>query len=85
MDATVAEVMLLRYGKFEGRRRVAKGAARSGLFAFAVAENRRRPSVYRHAARLAIGHLECNLRPPSDILNWHVAAIINPLQVTRLD
>jgi hypothetical protein len=83
-DATVAEVMLLRHGKFEGRRRAANKTARSGLIAFMDAETRCRPGTYGPARRLAIDHDGCNFNPFSDILDWHVAAIINPLQVTRL-
>ena len=60
-------------------------AARPGLAVFRAREKRCACTSYgRHSgARRASAVSNC--RRPAHILDWHVAAIIDPLQVTRLD
>ena len=61
----------------EGRRRP-RGAARPGLSVFAGREKHCKLATQTPERRRRTASLRSNWAAPSDILNWHVAAILIP-------
>jgi hypothetical protein len=76
-DAAVAEVMPKRDEICEGRRH-AHVASRPGLSIFAAREKHCKLAAQTRERGRRTASLRSNWAAPSDILNWHVAAILIP-------